>query len=204
MVSNNYNNVRITNINRNAIINNYRPAPVISNNVIPNYNQNKAKFNFTNVNPAVKPHQSVINKIDQNMMISKNQQATLNAKTLEQNVTKAKQGMITPNANIGTPKMTSKIVPAGDMNKPPSQLQFQQKNLVGTPKPAQASTGAKALGLGVQPTTKTGAQIQQGQPGTTGATIRPQPPGVKAVRWTTAARSVRCDRGLLSGRRSPV
>ena len=63
---NNYTKVRVTNINRTTIINNYRPAPVVNNTVINNYTTIKQRHNYTNVTVNEKPHNTVLNRIQQN------------------------------------------------------------------------------------------------------------------------------------------
>ena len=52
----NYSSVRVTNINRTTIVNNFHAAPVVNNTVIRNYNQSTAKYNFVNKAPDMKPH----------------------------------------------------------------------------------------------------------------------------------------------------
>jgi len=52
---NNYRDVRVTNINRTTIINNYQAAPVVNNTVINNYTTNKQRYNYTNVTVKEKP-----------------------------------------------------------------------------------------------------------------------------------------------------
>jgi len=61
----NYTNVRVKDINKTVIINNYRAAPVVNQAVIKNYN-NRQRYNFTDVQVVKKPHQSVINRINKN------------------------------------------------------------------------------------------------------------------------------------------
>ena len=67
---NNYNNVRITNINRTTIINNYRIEPVVSDRVIHNYTTNRQKYNFTDIGVIKKPHQTVLQRIERNQRIA--------------------------------------------------------------------------------------------------------------------------------------
>ena len=66
---NNYKKVQVTNINRTTIINNYHAAPVVNNTVINNYTTNKQRYNYTTVNVNEKPHNTVINRIQQNEKI---------------------------------------------------------------------------------------------------------------------------------------
>lgn len=143
---NNYTNVRITNIDRMAIINNYHAAPVVNNTVIQNYSSIKQRYNFTNAQAAVKPHQSVLGRIESNQAIVRQQGRTVSAKALQQNVANAPRGGLAKAGSIGPPKLTSKIVPANQVNTPREQLNFRQKDLVTKPKPAQMRTQPQAQG----------------------------------------------------------
>jgi len=61
--------VRVTNVDRNTIIKDYRAAPVVNNTVIDNYTKIKQRYNYTNVKVSEKPHNTVINRIQQNETI---------------------------------------------------------------------------------------------------------------------------------------
>ncbi len=67
---NNYNSVRVTNINHQTIINNYNAAPVLNNRVIANYNSNPNRFLQTNAAVGFKPHNSVTNRIQANSVLA--------------------------------------------------------------------------------------------------------------------------------------
>ena len=66
---NNYRDVRVTNVDRTTIIKDYRAAPVVNNTVIKNYTTDKQRYNYTNVKVNEKPHNTVINRIQQNETI---------------------------------------------------------------------------------------------------------------------------------------
>ena len=66
---NNYRDVRVADIKRTTIINNYRAAPVVNNAVINNYTTNKQRYNYSNVRVKEKPHNTVINRIQHNETI---------------------------------------------------------------------------------------------------------------------------------------
>src|SRR3989454_4415108 len=65
-----YTSVRVTNINRTTIVNTFRPAPVINQTVIQNYNQVPTKYNFTNAPVTQKPHNDVLTRITQNRQMA--------------------------------------------------------------------------------------------------------------------------------------
>jgi len=56
----------VANTNSTTIINNYRAAPVVNNTVINNYTTDKQRYTYTNVPVNEKPHNTVINRIEQN------------------------------------------------------------------------------------------------------------------------------------------
>ena len=105
---NNYRDVRVTNINRTTIINNYRAAPVVNNTVINNYTTNKQRYNYTNVTVEEKPHNTVINRIQQNETIIQRSKKE-NAAVVQQQVRSTKRGRLTarPGLNLRRPRTTS-------------------------------------------------------------------------------------------------
>jgi hypothetical protein len=127
---NNYRNVRVTNINNTTIINNYRAAPVVNNTVVNNYGTNKQRYNYTNKPVNQKPHNSVIKRIQQNeTIIHKDMGKRENAAVLQQQVKRAPKGKINRESRVALPKITNRIVPAKEVNRPKSEIQFQQKEI---------------------------------------------------------------------------
>ena len=125
---NNYRDVRVTNINRTTIINNYRAAPVVNNTVINNYTTNKQRYNYTNVTVEEKPHNTVINRIQQNETIIQRSKKE-NAAVVQQQVRSTKEGKVNREARIEPPKTTNYIVPANQVNRPKSEIALQQKEI---------------------------------------------------------------------------
>ena len=125
---NNYTKVRVTNINPTTIINNYRAAPVVNNTVINNYTTNKQRYNYTNVTAKEKPHNTVINRIQQNEAIIQKGRKE-NAAVLQQQVKSVKEGKVNREVRIEAPKGTNYIVPASEMNRPKSEIKLQQKEI---------------------------------------------------------------------------
>ena len=127
---NNYRDVRVPNLNVTTIINNYRAAPVLSNAVISNYSTNNQRYNYTNAKVNEKPHNIVINRIRQNETIIRGGRKE-NAVVLEQQMKRLPEGRINREARIEQPRITDRIVPAGDANKPRSEVKFEQKQIRG-------------------------------------------------------------------------
>ena len=125
---NNYRNVRVTNINRTAIINNYRAAPVVNNTVINNYTTIKQRYNFTNVAVKEKPHNTVISRIQHNERIIREGRKE-KAAVLRERVKSIPQGRVGGEARVERPKIQNYIVPAGEVNRPKSEIKFQQKEI---------------------------------------------------------------------------
>jgi hypothetical protein len=126
--TNNYRDVRVTNINRTTIINNYRAAPVVNNTVINNYTTNKQRYNYTNVTVKEKPHNTVINRIQKNETIIQGGRKE-NAAVVQGRVKNTKEGKVNREARIEPPKSTDYIVPANQVNRPKSEMALQQKEI---------------------------------------------------------------------------
>ena len=127
---NNYRNVRVTNINNTTIINNYRAAPVVNNTVINNFKSNRQRYNFTNSPVNRKPHNSVISRIQQNeTIIRKDKGRRENAAVIQQQVKRAPEGRINRESRVAQPRITNRIVPAKEVNRPKSEIKFQQKEI---------------------------------------------------------------------------
>lgn len=125
---NNYRDVRMTNINRTSIINNYRAAPVVNNTVINNYKTNKQRYNYTNVTLKEKPHNAVINRIQHNETIIKGGRKE-NAAVVQERVKSIPKGRVSREARVEQPKVTNYIVPAGEVNRPKSEVKLQQREI---------------------------------------------------------------------------
>ena len=162
---NNYRSVRVTNINRTTIINNYHRSRVVNNTIVKNYNTNPNRYNFTNVNVANKPHQTVLTRIERNQGIAKQEAGRVNANTLRQNVTRAKPAGLPTQTTVERPRVTNKIVPANKVHEPISEVQSQPKEIRQKPKQVQAPPAE----VGARPGSR-----QPPKPGVTGqSTIEP-------------------------------
>ncbi len=133
---NNYRNVRVTNINRTTIINNYRAAPVVNNTVINNYTSIRQRHNYTNITVNEKPHNSVLNRIQQNQAIIREGRVERGA-TLQERVKSIREGRVSRETRIEGPKITNKVVPASEVNRPKSEIKLPQREIKTRAKPIE-------------------------------------------------------------------
>ena len=128
---NNYRDVRV-HMNRAAIINNFRGAPVVNNTVINNYTTNRQRHNFTNVAVREKPHNTVLRRIERNETIIRDGRRD-NAAAIQERAKNARQGSFNREARIQPPRSTNYIVPANEVNRPKSEIKLQQRAIKSGP-----------------------------------------------------------------------
>ena len=162
---NNYRDVRVTNINRTAILNDYRAAPVVNNTVIKNFTTDRQRYNYTNVKVDEKPHNAVLNRIQQNETIiheGRKEKASL----LQERVKAIPEGRVNREARIEAPRATNYIVPAGEVNRPKSEMRLQQKEIRSR---GEGTVGARP-GVPAKPEQQPAARPERVAP------ARPSPP----------------------------
>ncbi len=120
---NNYKSVRLTNISRATIVNNYRAAPVVSNTVFKNYTTNRQRYRYTTRKVSEKPHYSVIDRIQQNRSIIRQGRDEKGA-TVRERVKGIPEGKLNREVRIDRPRVTTTIVPAGEVNRPKAEVRF--------------------------------------------------------------------------------
>jgi len=132
---NSYTGVRVANINRTAIINNYTAAPVISDRVVPNYSSIRYRYvyNISLAHLPAKPHQAVVDRINRNRMIAPNGGRAISAMAVQRNLARIDFGkpVRDPQAAQRVQKLwiTSRIVPVSQVHRPRSEVQFVQRAL---------------------------------------------------------------------------
>ncbi|MCU0572513.1 MAG: FecR domain-containing protein, partial [Syntrophobacteraceae bacterium] len=127
---NNYSSVRVTNINKTTIVNNYHSSAVVNNTVINNYNNIRERYHTTNVMVSRAPHDSVVRRIERNHHRSR-ETAAIGVTDLERNLSRTREGRISREGRIGRPEVTNRLVDRGDRGKPDSDVQFTGKrNLI--------------------------------------------------------------------------
>ncbi|WP_244083885.1 DUF6600 domain-containing protein [Desulforhabdus sp. TSK] len=157
----NYHNVRINNINKTTIINDYRGAPVVSNRMINNFDSMKERYRFKDAPVSRKPHQNVLNRIEHNEAIARHADRA-NPRSIERDVQRMRPGNAERMDRIHTPKVTKWLVNADAVNRPGSEIQFEQKELKRNQR--MRREGASATGPGSQG--REGARF--GRPATSG------------------------------------
>ena len=113
----NYRTVQVPNINRQVIVGNYQAAPVLNNRIIPNYSANPNRFMYANIPVAVRPHSSVLNRIQMNSQLVDRDRG-LGAAGLIRNVGQMRIAPLAPIVGVKPPSLTSKLVPGGDVHRP--------------------------------------------------------------------------------------
>jgi len=157
---NSYTGVRVANIDRTAIINNYRAAPVISDRVVPNYRSIRYRYvyNVSLAHLSAKPHQAVVDRINRNRMIAPRGRRTISVVAVQRNLAR-----IDLRRPIGGPqaaqrvqrlRITSRIVPENMVHRPRSEVQFVQRPLKAQGKRPQRRPGF--YGPGAQQLRRTG------------------------------------------------
>ena len=132
---NSYTGVRVANINRTAIINNYRAALVISDRVIPNYRSIRYRYvyNISLAHLSAKPHQAVVDRINRNRMIAPEVRRTISVVAVQRNLARIGRGkpISGPQAAQRVQKLmiTSRIVPENLVHRPRSEVQFVRRAL---------------------------------------------------------------------------
>jgi len=142
----NYQNVRITNINKNTIINHYRAAPVINNTVINNYNTMRDKYRFTNTRVEHRPHDTVLNRISHNQQLAHGGR-DISARTIERDTAGFPPGKPIPDGKVEPPRVTDRLVRPQDAGRPTSDLQLPQREIrekSRTPSPIAARPGRES------------------------------------------------------------
>ena len=193
---NTYLNVRVTNVNRTAIINNYRMAPVMGDNVIRNYSKNRQRFDFTNAPVREKPHSTVVNRIQENQRIIREGRVE-KASELREHLKTIPEGRIGGPARVEQPRGRSHIVPANAVNRPKEELKLPEREVKGgTRRPPSAEPGRAPAPAGREaPGTVVPAQPsrpgQPVQPGQRVAPVRPALPERRTGRTVAPAQPAR-------------
>lgn len=169
---NNYRSIRVTNLNRTTIINSYQASPLVNNSILKGYNTNPNRYNFTDVNVANKPHQSVLTRIEHNQKVAEQEAGQVNADTLRQNVTRVKLASLSTRTGVESPSVTNKIVPTDKVQERISEIRSQPEKIKQQPKQVQApSAGIEARPGSMQPPKLgvSGTRVQGGPGGETAA-----------------------------------
>ena len=106
------------NINRATLINSYRPTAVINNTVINNYETNPRRFAFTDAKVERKPHQTVVNRINDNQRMIRSGDR-FSRDRIRQEVDRLNPTPLSATTSaVSGPVVTNKLVATDNMAKP--------------------------------------------------------------------------------------
>ncbi len=108
----------------------YRGSPVVNSMVIKNNKNLLHKYNFADINVRQKPHQTVLDRIQQNMATAKRGQRQP-ASTFSQKLDRMKEGRPADGSIFkGRPQqVTDKMVSERDVNRPKALTLFPTREL---------------------------------------------------------------------------
>jgi len=124
----NYHRHGVRNINRTTIINNYYGSHVVDRRVIRDFDSRRDRFNFVNREVRFKPHRTVVERIDRNQRLAARQER-IEARTLLKDTRNVRQGSLDRSVKVERPRVTNRLVSADNVNKPASEVKFQQREL---------------------------------------------------------------------------
>ena len=117
------------NIGRAAIVNTYRPAPVVDSTVLSNFNTDRGRFALSDVPVTRKPHASVLKRIDANQRMTSTPER-FNRTRIEQEVARINAApQPTATSTLRTPTITPMLVEANRTTKPLNTLSLPQRTL---------------------------------------------------------------------------
>jgi hypothetical protein len=125
---NNYHNHRVRNINRTTIINNYYGSHVVNNRVIRDFDRRRDRFNFVNTDVRMKPHRSVVERIERNQRLAERRERR-DGRSLLLDARNTRQGTFARDARIEHPKVRNRLVAGDSVDKPLSDVRFQEREL---------------------------------------------------------------------------
>jgi hypothetical protein len=168
----NYRNVRVTDINRAAMVSNYHAAPIVNDTVIRNYSTDRQRYNYTSAKTGEKPHPAAIDRIRQNRTISRRGREEKGA-AVQERVRAIPEGKVDRGAQVDQPRVTNYIVPAGEPDRAKSGIKPQ-------PAPQSGRMTPKRPGLPEQPVSPQTPRVRPpsappGQPGQPGGPVRARP-----------------------------
>jgi hypothetical protein len=178
---NNYSRVRVANINRTTIINNYHAAPVVSSRIFRNYDTDRNRYRFTDVQVVNRPHNTVLRRIEYNQGIAKQEGPRINARNLRQNMTRTRPTPLPTETRVAPPKDSNRIVPVSQVDKPASEIGLQPRVL------KEKSKRVQPPNQGVQG--PPAAERRRGVPAEPGKRVQPTEPGIAERGPTTTPKA---------------
>lgn len=149
---NSYSGVRVAGINRTAIVSSYRAAPVVNNSVVPNYGSMRSRYVY-NTNFAmlsVKPHRTVVTRINRNRAVALRVRSGISGSAVQRNTARIGRGQLASGSlaarQVGGLRVTGWMVPENMVNRPRSEVRFNQRSLKTQKKMPQRWPGLQGSG----------------------------------------------------------
>ena len=124
---NNYSKIRINNINRMTVVNNYRTAPFV-NSVVLNYSAISQRYNYTNAAVKEKPHSKVMQRIQHNETVIR-KSAKGKAVTMQEHSRNISDVRVNGKPRVEQPKRVSNLVPAKEVNRPKAEARLEPREI---------------------------------------------------------------------------
>lgn len=114
-----YYGIRVTNINKTVIINNFRAAPVVHKTVFKNVTFAKNQYRFVDREVSLKPHKMVVNRIKERQQ----RLQPVKVAALRERVNKAPKGQLAVGKRVAEPRVMNKLVRANEVDNPAPKFQ---------------------------------------------------------------------------------
>ncbi|HBG19233.1 MAG TPA: hypothetical protein DDY32_08145, partial [Desulfobulbaceae bacterium] len=131
-------------VSRDIIVNNYQPVTVINNTVINNYNVDRRRFAFNDVEVDRKPHVTVVNRINANQRTISGIDR-IGRERIERDLTRLDVRSEPPRqkADVPRPVLTTKLVEPDNVAKPITALDLKKKEIKPRERERQIAAGTE-------------------------------------------------------------
>jgi len=131
-------------VSRDIIVNNYQPVTVINNTVINNYNVDRRRFAFNDVEVDRKPHVTVVNRINANQRTISGIDR-IGRERIERDLTRLDVRSEPPRqkADVPRPVLTTKLVEPDNVAKPITTLDLEKKEIKPRERERQIAAGSQ-------------------------------------------------------------
>lgn len=174
-----YYNVRVTNINKTVIINNFRVAPVVHKTVFKDVAFAKSQYRFVDRDIKVKPHREVLAQIKERS----NRIQPVKASLLAEKINKVPPGKIDPVKRVKEPMVKNRLVGIEEAERPGARFQeLKPKSRAERPQIEGGTTVETRKGRPDKPTAEPKQRLPKGEAAEVEKGKGPRPPQAGARR----------------------
>ena len=116
------------NIEKNVVVGKYKPTAVINTAVFDNFNNDKRRFTYNDVEVTRKPHQIVMRRINENHHAIREFDG-IQKERIERDLRRFDIQSEPPQREVQRPMLSTKIVPSDNIGKPINSLSFERKEI---------------------------------------------------------------------------